>query len=108
MAWLSIMAWTNDLRVAKFAEFPGQDQAQAHIEAHESDFPAAFIALMPDEPFSHWRIDPAAKTVSIDPPPDVVILPENTSTQPDDLERALIAKGTLTATDITNAKKTRP
>lgn len=108
MVWLAVMAWTGDLRVAKFAEFPGQDQAQAHIEAHASRFPAAFISLEPDAPFSHWRVDPVAETLSIDPPPDIIVLPEDTNTTADDVARALISKGTLTAADITNAKKTRP
>lgn len=35
-------------------------------------------------------------------------LPEETATRPDDIERALIAKGLLTSADVTAAKRNRP
>ncbi len=60
----------------------------------------------PDQVQENWTFSAGAFTAPPAPAPRPP--PEDTPTRAEDIARALIAKGTLTATDIANAKKTRP
>ncbi len=68
MPFIAIMKATPDGRVAKYGDFSTEAEADAHVAAFLGDYPDAFTVPEPGEPFSHWRIDMAAKTLVIDPP----------------------------------------
>ena len=69
MSFVAIVAWTQENRVAKLAEFAEQKDAEAHVERVKSDFPDAFVAEAPLAPVKDWRVDPVGKTLSISPLP---------------------------------------
>ena len=64
------MDWTDELRVAKLMEFDTLAEAQAHVDAFIADFPNAFAAPIPPGPTKseyNWKVNPNAKTLSVDP-----------------------------------------
>ncbi len=69
MDFIAIMAATPEGRVAKYADFTTRAEADAHVVAFAARWPEAFAIAIPAEPFSHWLIDMAAKTITIVPPP---------------------------------------
>lgn len=77
MTFIAIMKATSDDRVAKYQAFETETEANAHIARFTKRFPNAFVTLEPAAPFSHWRIDTVAKTVTVDPPPSPSPLPES-------------------------------
>ena len=69
MTFIAIMATEPGGRVAKFRTFPTQPEAEAHVARFIGKFPDAFVVAEPAGPWSHWLIDVAMKTVTIDVPP---------------------------------------
>lgn len=56
-------------RVAKFKTFPTLPEAATHVANLIGMFPDGFVVAEPAGPWSHWLINMAAKTITIDPPP---------------------------------------
>ena len=77
MTFIAIMAVEQDGRVAKFLSFPTQPEADAHVARFTGRFPDAFVVEEPAGPWSHWLIDMAAQTVTIDVPPPPPPPPES-------------------------------
>ncbi len=69
MRFVAIMKATPDGRIAKYQDFPTEVEANAHVSMFAGMHPDAFTIAEPSVPFSHWRIDMAARTVVADPPP---------------------------------------
>ncbi len=69
MTVFAIMAATAENRVAKLREFETAAEAEAHVERFTGAYPDAFVHVGVAAPLSHWLIDMAAKTVTIDVPP---------------------------------------
>ena len=59
--YLAIVSATPEGRVAKFAEFETQPEAEAHVAEY-----GGFVAEKPDAPWSHWLI--SGQSVTVDPP----------------------------------------
>ena len=93
MNFVAIMSATPDGRVAKYQGFATLAEAEAHIALFTGKFPDAFAIAKPDEPRSHWLIDMAAKTISIDvpPPPDFNAIDQAT------VDRLLLDSGVMRA-----------
>lgn len=66
MSFIAVLAAAPNGRVGKYAEFPTEAEAQAHVAAFQGRFPNAFAVEKPAAPWAHWRIDPVAKTAIID------------------------------------------
>ena len=77
MAFIAIMAATPEGRVAKFLSFPSRSEAEAHVARFTGRFPDAFVVEEPAGPWSHWLIDVAEQTVTIDVPPPPPPPPES-------------------------------
>ena len=77
MTFIAIMATEPGGRVAKFRTFPTQPEAEAHVARFIGKFPDAFVVAEPAGPWSHWLIDVAVKTVTIDVPPPPPPPPES-------------------------------
>lgn len=63
MSHVAIVAWTDDFRIAKYAEFDTEAEANEHVKRVAGRFPDAFVAEKPDAPIGDWLID--SKSVSI-------------------------------------------
>ena len=60
---------STDNRVDKLAQFDAEADADAHVAEFIGRYPDAFTAPLPVGALSDWFIDPAAKTITIVPPP---------------------------------------
>lgn len=69
MPFVAILAVDAENRVAKYEDFPSLAAAQAHVDALQADYPGAFAAPAPAAHFFAWRVNMAAKAISIDPRP---------------------------------------
>ncbi len=65
MGYLAIVAWTEDHRVAKYAEFKTEADALKHAKKVADRHPGAFVAKAPSAQFSDWLVNPVDKTVSL-------------------------------------------
>ena len=66
--YASIMSWTQENRVAKYAPFQTEVEALEHIAAHVSNYPDAFVVQPVNNDVEAWLVDPVAKTISISIP----------------------------------------
>lgn len=62
MAFTAIVRTTPDGRVAKFESFAGRAAADAHVVEH-----GGFVVPEPPFPWTEWKINPAAQSVSREP-----------------------------------------
>lgn len=100
-AYLAAVAWTADMRIAKYQDYDTEAEAEAHVAQVAAVFPQAFAAATPSDAWQDWLIDPVARTVAISPAPAPPKPP------PSDVEivsRALLDKGTLTQAEIDAAR----
>ena len=72
MTYLAIVDWDADNRVEKYQDYLTEAEAAAHVGRVAGSFPDAFTALDPGGSFRNWLVDPVAKTVVIDPSPQVI------------------------------------
>ncbi len=74
MAFTAMLDATPEGRVAKQTSFDTMLEAQAHVAFWLGLFPAslAFALAAPAAPLTHWLVDMAAGSITIDvpPPPD--------------------------------------
>ena len=98
MSFVAIMAAEPDGRLAKSQTFATEADAIAHVAREGTRHPGAFVIARPVEPFAHWRIDMAAKTIAIDPPPIASPPPESEIIQAIRALAAEIDAGTTGAT----------
>lgn len=106
MNYIAVVAWTEDFRVAKYAEFETEAEANAHVGQVADRFPGAFVAEKPSDTFSEWLIDPDSKAVLIDPP-EIVPVPEprDLVAEIDALKTAIVKKGVVTEQEIEAERK---
>lgn len=64
--FVAIMDTDANGRVAKYQEFPDLAAAEAHVDKFRDRYPQAFAAPMPAENFGDWKVNPAAKRISIE------------------------------------------
>lgn len=68
MAYVAIMSWTQDNRVAKMMDFATQGEAESHVSTFAGTYPSAFVTQSLAAPLTHWLVDPQAQTVSVSVP----------------------------------------
>lgn len=88
-AFIAVMAWTPENRVAKYLDFDTEVKAAAHVERHKTRWPNAFVAPNPGVEFASWLIDSDAKTIAISAP----LPPPRIATDFDVLRHAMRGKG---------------
>ncbi len=98
--FIAVVAWTAENRISKYQDFATQAEAQAHVAKVRDQFPLAFVAAAPGDAFADWLIDPAAKTLSLDPLPFVKPIPN----EDDVIKQALIDTNVLTQADLDAAR----
>ena len=64
---ISVVAWTADGRISKYREFATKAEADAHVASVSARFPGAFATEYPAGPVREWKIDPLAKSISLEP-----------------------------------------
>lgn len=104
MKHLAIIAWTDENRIAKFQDYTTAAKAAAHVRRVRDQYPDAFATTSPNGILQDWRVDPATKTLTLDP------LPPGSPPPPTDTKvlcRALQDKGigTITDADMAAARK---
>lgn len=70
MSFIAVMVWRKDGRVAKFAEFKTEAEAQRHARSFAADYPEAFVVTTPSGRFMEWRV--ADGSLALDPPAPTV------------------------------------
>lgn len=95
MTHLAVVAWDADNRVAKYQDYATKTDAAAHVARVSDIYPNAFVAPDPGGGFEDWRIDPVAKTLSVDPAPK----PPRPPADMEVLRALLIDKGLITQAD---------
>lgn len=63
MKYIAVVDWKEG-RVAKYLDFPTEDEAAAHVEKVKEQYPQAFYCVSPGG--SDWLVDLVNRSVSVD------------------------------------------
>lgn len=95
MTHVAIMKAGPTGEAEKYAEFPTEAEAVAHVAAFAAKYPDAYVAPHPGRSSAVWRCDPVAKTVTL----DLSMLPQLTLAE----KMAPFERPSLTARKIEDA-----